>query len=125
MTSDYIRRTYPSATRVAVVTSEELSPANWKNYTTNGFPWASAGAYNYLPMVNIDNPEYAGGEHDAGPDEAWNIWAKGKMRNRKGYANCVSGGYGQYGYTLVAMIPRAGASRWGRAHIILQRSGGL
>jgi hypothetical protein len=59
-------------------------------------------------MINIDNPEFAGGEHDAGPDEAWDIWAKGKMRNRKGYANCVSGGYGQYGYTLVAMIPRAG-----------------
>ena len=107
MTSDYIRQVYPSATRAAVVTSEELSPANWMNYTTNGFPWRrGGGSYDYLPMVNIDDLAYASGEHDAGQDEAWKIWDKGKMHNYKGYLNCVSGGYGQHGCTLVAMIPR-------------------
>ncbi len=90
-----------------MVTSPELSVANWNNYTKNGFPWNKGdGTYDYLDMVNIDDESYGGGEHDVGPDDAWDIWADGKFRNVKGWDTLVSGGYGQHGFTLVAMLPR-------------------
>eukprot|EP01046_Picozoa_sp_COSAG06_P014986 COSAG06_NODE_947_length_11359_cov_13.054707_1_plen_174_part_00 len=51
-TSDYIHEKYPDATRLAVVTSPELSVANWNNYTKNGFPWNNGdGTYRYLKMI--------------------------------------------------------------------------
>ena len=34
------------------------------------------------------------------------LWAEGKFRNVKGWKTLVSGGYGQHGFTLVAMLPR-------------------
>jgi hypothetical protein len=56
-----------------VVTSPDpATAANWKNYTTNGFPWNNGdGTYKYLKMVNIDDESYEGGVHDAGPKDAW------------------------------------------------------
>ena len=106
-TSDYIHEKYPDATRLAVVTSPELSVANWNNYTTNGFPWNKGdGTYDYLDMVNIDDESYKSDEHDAGPKDAWDIWANGKICDVEGWDTVVSGGYGQYGFTLVATLPR-------------------
>jgi hypothetical protein len=106
-TSEYIAKAYPDATRLAVVTSPELSVANWNNYTKNGFPWNNGdGTYRYLKMINIDAKSYKNGEHNAGPDDVWDIWADGKFRNVKGWNTLVSGGYGQHGLTLVAMLPR-------------------
>ena len=106
-TSDYMHKKYPDATRIGVVTSPDLSPENWQNYTTNGFPWNNGdGTYRYLKMINIDDESYEGGEHDSGPDDAWDTWTEGRFRNVKGYDTLVSGGYGQHGFTLVAMLPR-------------------
>jgi hypothetical protein len=108
ITSQYIRKTYPDATRIAVVTNPGLNEANWNNYTKNGFPWSNdEGTYDYLKMINIDDASYEqGGEHDAGSDDAWEMWTDGKTRNIKGWNTLVSGGYGKHGQTLVAMLPR-------------------
>ena len=91
-----------------MVTSPDSATAvNWNNYTTNGFPWNKGdGTYDYRDMVNMDDESYGGGEHDAGPKDAWDIWANGKICDVEGWDTVVSGGYGQYGFTLVATLPR-------------------
>ena len=113
LTARYIAKEYPRATRVGVVIDPELKPVNWHNYTTNGFPWPTGPAtFRKLDMVNIDAPSYSSGVHDAGAKADWDVWQDGHTKwvyvNRKkkqGYYKPLRGGYGQHGFTLIAMIP--------------------
>ena len=124
VTIQYVLKTYPEVTRLMLGTSHLISPTNFENYISNGFPvdHISGVGYEYLEMVDIDAVEYPSDSeyiNQIGNTRDWDTWNTGKWRWNKITRHYhegrwrrnffkkspLSGGYGEHKHTLVAEFP--------------------
>ena len=130
VTIQYVLKTYPEVTRLMLGTSHLISPTNFENYISNGFPvdHISGVGYEYLEMVDIDADDYPSDSEyirSIGTTSEWNTWNTcrwrwnkikrhyydGRWRRGFGQYRPLSGGYGEEKHTLVAELP---------AHLLLK-----
>ena len=117
VTIEYVLNKFPSARRIMLATTKEMSKINYENYLKAGFPIPGSDGlgYEYLPMTNIDADDYP---EDCqyvdriGDTKAWNTWNDGKWdwlpsedNPDEGFDIPISGGYGRDKHTFIAEFP--------------------